>query len=139
MALLMAVPWTAQAQFCTPNPTSKDGSGITNVSFGMGTEVVNSAVTWASSPYYINNSSQIGAVPASLDAEINITFATGYTYSYIIWVDWNGDSVFNGTEVVAVGSAPQHQSGNHHGDVQHCQFAGHRHLPDAYLRCRLLL
>ena len=106
LALLMAVPWTAQAQFCTPNPTSKDGSGITNVSFGMGTEVVNSAVTWASSPYYINNSSQIGAVPASLDAEINITFATGYTYSYIIWVDWNGDSVFNGTEVVAVGSAP---------------------------------
>ena len=106
LSVLVAVPWAADAQFCTPSPSTKDGSGITNVTFGTGTEVLNSTVTWGSSPYYNDYRSQVGAVQAGTEAELSITFATGYTYGYIIWVDWNGDSTFSGTEVVAVGSSP---------------------------------
>ena len=101
---LMAVPFAASAQFCTPSPSSKDGSGITNVTFGTG-QVVNSNITWGSSPYYGDYRSQIGLVPAGTDATVSITFATGYTYGTIIWVDWNNDSTFAGTEVVWVGTS----------------------------------
>ena len=104
MALLI-VPWAANAQFCTPSPSSKDGSGITNVTFGVGTEVVNQSITWGSSPFYSDNRNQVGSVPAGTDAEVSITYATGYSYGTIIWVDWNGDSTFAGTEVVWVGTS----------------------------------
>ena len=103
---LLTVPWAANAQsFCTPNPTSKDGSGITHVTFGEGSETVDANVTWSSAPYYHNYFSQVGAVAAGTTAEMAITFATGYTYGTIIWVDWNQDSLFTGTEVVYVGTS----------------------------------
>ena len=106
LAAFAIMPLATSAQYCTPNPSSKDGNGITNVTFGVGDETVNSNVTWGSSPYYIDNSSQIGAVPAGTTCEMSITFATGYTYGTIIWVDWNNDQTFSGTEVVWVGEAP---------------------------------
>ncbi len=106
LAAFAIMPLATSAQYCTPNPSSKDGNGITNVTFGVGDETVNSNVTWGSSPFYIDNSSQIGAVPAGTTCEMSITFATGYTYGTIIWVDWNNDQTFSGTEVVWVGVAP---------------------------------
>ena len=106
LTLLLAAPWAANAQFCTPSPSSKDANGITNVSYGEGTETVNSAITWSSAPYYQDNRSTIGAIPAGNTCEVSITFATSYSYGYIIWVDYNNDSTFSGTEVVAVGEAP---------------------------------
>lgn len=105
LMVVMVAPWAANAQFCTPSPSSIDGSGITNVTFGTGSEMVNSSVTWSSSPYYIDNSNLTGAVPAGLECEMSITFATGYSYGTIIWVDWNQDSVFSGSEVVWVGES----------------------------------
>ena len=106
LVAMMAIPWATNAQFCTPSPSSKDGDGITNVVFGVGSEIVNSAVSWSAAPYYIDNSSMIGAVPAGTTCEMSVTFATGYTYGYIVWVDWDGNSTFSGTEVVCVGTAP---------------------------------
>ena len=102
---LLAVPWATNAQVCMPNPTSKDGSGVTNVTYGTGSEAVNQSITWSTAPYYQSFTSQIGAVQAGTTANVAITFATGYSYGTIIWVDWNNDSTFAGTEVVYVGEA----------------------------------
>ena len=103
LVAMMAAPWATKAQWCTPNPSSKDGNGITNVTFGVGSETVNSTVTWSTSPFYNDYRSQIGAVPAGTACEMSITFATGYSYGTIIWVDWDQDSTFEGSEVVWVG------------------------------------
>ena len=92
--------------YCHPAPSSCDGQGITNVTFGNGNEVVNNSLRPTSSPYYGDYSDQIGAVPAGDEANIDITYATGYTYGTIIWVDWNNNRVFDGNEVVFVGEAP---------------------------------
>ena len=79
LVALMAVPWATNAQngWCTPSPSSKDGDGITNVTFGTGSEAVNASVTWSSAPFYNDYRSQIGAVAAGTTCEMSITYATG--------------------------------------------------------------
>jgi len=91
--------------YSTPAPTSVDGSGITNVSFGIGTETVNSSSRPTSSPYYGDYSSQIGGVVPGTTANVDITFSTGYDYGTVIWVDWNQNYEFEGDEVVYVGTS----------------------------------
>lgn len=87
--------------YSTPAPTSVDGDGITNVTFGTGTEIVN--YDTAKSPYYQDNTAQVGGVTKGSDASVDITFNTGYAYGTIIWVDWNQNYEFEGNEVVYVG------------------------------------
>ena len=86
--------------YCTPNPTSVDGSGITSVSFGGMTNTTHPA-----SAGYGDYSSMSGSVPAGTTASVDITYATGYTYGTIIWVDWNNNLTFEGNEVVYVGES----------------------------------
>ena len=78
--------------YCVPAPTSVDGSGITNVNFGIGPTVNNT--TTAEAGNYGNYSSQIGAVFQGTTLNVNITYSTGYTYGTQIWVDWNNDLDF---------------------------------------------
>ena len=87
--------------YSTPTPTSVDGDGITNVTFGTREEVVN--YNTSKTPYYQDNSAQVGTVYIGQDAELAVTFNTGYTYATIVWVDWNQNYEFEGNEVVAVG------------------------------------
>lgn len=82
-------------------PTSVDGNGITNVTFGSGAEVVN--YDTSKSPYYQDNSSQIGGVIAGLSSNLAITYSTGYTYGTVIWVDWNQNYEFEDSEIVFAG------------------------------------
>ena len=86
--------------YCIPTPTSVDGSGITSVSFGGMTNT-----THPTSAGYANYSSMSGSVPAGTAASVDITYATGYTYGTIIWVDWNNNMLFEGNEVVYVGES----------------------------------
>lgn len=97
---------SALTGYCQPTPSSVDGSGITNVTFGMGSNVVNNSNRPTSSPYYGNYSSQIGAIEAGVPATVSITYATGFDYGTIIWVDLNNNLSFDGNEVVYVGVAP---------------------------------
>ena len=87
--------------YTTPAPTSVDGDGITNVAYGTGAEVVN--YNTSKSPYYQNNSAQIGAVTAGSEATVAITFSTGYTYGTVVWVDWNQNYEFEDSEIVFAG------------------------------------
>ena len=84
--------------YCSPNPTSVDGNGITSVSFGGMTNT-----THPTSAGYANYSTMSGSVPAGTTASVDITYATGYTYGTIIWVDWNSNLIFEGNEVVYAG------------------------------------
>ena len=91
--------------YCSPDPTSVDGAGITNVTFGVGDEVVNNNQGPSVAPYYGNYSSMVGAVAASSELNVSITYSTGYTYGTVIWVDWNRNMIFDGNEVVWVGES----------------------------------
>lgn len=91
--------------YCQPTPPSVDGNGITNVYFGIGNEIVNNSQHPIASPYYGDYSNLTGAVPAGVECAVEITYATGYTYGTIIWVDWNQNLAFEGNEVVYVGES----------------------------------
>ena len=101
-----SIPTNAYTGYCQPAPTSIDNQGITNVTFGTGDEIVNNSQRPTSAPYYGNYYSQIGAAQAGDSVNVAITYATGYTYGTIIWVDWNNNLTFDGNEVVYVGTAP---------------------------------
>ncbi|MGH2667173.1 choice-of-anchor J domain-containing protein [Flavobacterium sp.] len=86
--------------FCAPNPSSVDGSGITNVTIGTinnttGTETNN----------YGDFSAMVTNVYQGLNTPISITYQTGYTYETKVWIDWNndydfedvGEEIFSGT------------------------------------------
>lgn len=101
-----SAPVTFYTGYCQPNPTSCDNQGITNVTFGTGTEVVNNSQRPTSAPYYGNYYDMVGAANAGSMLNLNITYATGYTYGTIVWVDWDNSLSFDGDEVVYVGTAP---------------------------------
>ena len=85
--------------YCTPGPTSIDGSGISNVTFGT-TSVVNDNLSMSGSPYYYNHSNKIGDAEAGSTVSMSITYVTNYTYYTWVWVDWNKDYEFDDTELV---------------------------------------
>ena len=96
--------------YCTPNPTSHDGSGITGVSFGTGDYVVTngdgSASLPASAPFYGDYTSMIGAVQAGVESTIAITTGTGnYPYTFVIWVDLDNSMSFEDSEILYIGKA----------------------------------
>ena len=88
--------------YCLPNPTSRDGSGITSVAFGG---MTNSTTHPTAAPFYGNYSDMSGTVAAGTEATVDITYATGYTYGTIIWVDWDNSLSFDADEVVYVGTS----------------------------------
>lgn len=94
---------TIALAYCSPAPTSVDGTGITNVTCGSinnttGTETNN----------YGDYSSQSTTIQQGEIATVNITYSTGFTYDTKIWVDWNvdgdfgdaGEEVFSGTSAI---------------------------------------
>ena len=95
-------PVSAHIGYCVPAPSSVDGNGISNVTFGMGDNIVNNDTPKAT---YADYSSQIGAVQAGVEATIAITYATGYTYGTIIWVDLDNSLSFEESEIVYTGTS----------------------------------
>lgn len=100
-----SAPVTFYTGYCQPNPTSCDYDGISNVTFGTGTEVVNNSQRPTSAPYYGNYYDMVGAANAGSMLNLNITYATSYTYGTIVWVDWDNSLSFDGDEVVYVGTS----------------------------------
>ena len=86
--------------YCLPNPTSRDGQGMTSVSFGGMTNT-----THPTAAGFGDYTSMVGTVPVGTVATVDITYATGYSYGTIIWVDWNNSLSFEGNEVVYVGES----------------------------------
>ncbi|PPD00312.1 MAG: hypothetical protein CTY35_02615, partial [Methylotenera sp.] len=90
--------WATSAPFytgyCNPAPFSVDGSGITNISFGVSPNVVNNT-TATEAGNYGDYSAQIGSLRRGVTSTVNVTYQTGYTYGTTIWVDFNNDLDFN--------------------------------------------
>ena len=100
---VFAADSTAATEYCTPSPTSVDGNGITSVSFGGMTNTTHNATS--GNAMYEDYTTMAGSVPAGTTATVEITYATGYTYGTIIWVDWNNNMAFDANEVVYRGTS----------------------------------
>ncbi len=95
-------PVSVHIGYCVPAPTSVDNDGISNVTFGMGDNVVNNDTPKAT---YADYSSQIGAVQAGVESSIAITFKTSYTYNTYVWVDLDNSLSFDADEVICYGES----------------------------------
>ena len=114
-----AGPASVHIGYCVPAPSSRDGKGITKVIFGMGDLMVNNVDETnglpASSPFYGDYTSMVGAMQAGVESTISITYATGsgtvYSYGTIIWVDWDNSLSFEDSEIVYTGTSAQGSNG----------------------------
>ena len=95
-----AGPVSVHIGFCMPAPTSVDGNGISNVTFGTDDYIVNNNTPKAT---YTDYTDLIGAVQAGTEASIAITFKTSYTYDTYVWVDLNNSLSFETDEVICYG------------------------------------
>ncbi|WP_339889030.1 fibronectin type III domain-containing protein [uncultured Flavobacterium sp.] len=84
--------------YCPSVPTSNDGSGITNVQLGT-TAFPTTDVTYFSHTATTVNLSQ------STNSNVQISFATGYTYNTYIWIDFNDNLTFETSEIVYTGES----------------------------------
>ncbi|RAR69275.1 beta strand repeat-containing protein, partial [Flavobacterium aciduliphilum] len=80
----MTVNW-----YCTPAPTSVDGTGITNVTMGS----INNT-TGAEPGRYGDYTAQSTTTTQLSTVDFSIRYATGYTYGTKIWIDFNDNGVF---------------------------------------------
>ena len=114
-----AGPASVHIGYCVPNPSTRDGKGITKVIFGTGDYLVNNVDETnglpAASPFYGDYSSMVGAMQAGVESTISITYATGsgtvYSYGTIIWVDWDNSLSFEDSEIVYTGTSAQGSGG----------------------------
>lgn len=87
--------------YCSPVGTPLDPSGITNVTMGS----INNT-TGLETNGYRDYSSLTTNVAQTATVSVNVTFATGFSYYYGMWVDWNNDGDFIDTgEAVYVSPA----------------------------------
>ncbi|WP_297868830.1 GEVED domain-containing protein, partial [uncultured Flavobacterium sp.] len=83
-AALLTVNW-----YCTPAPSSVDGSGIVNVTLG---DINNS--TGSETGNYGDYTAQSTSSTQLSTVNFSITYATGYTYGTKIWIDFNDNGDF---------------------------------------------
>ncbi len=95
-------PRSIHIGYCVPAPTSVDGNGISNVTFGMGDYLVNNDTPKAT---YADFSSMIGAAQVGVESTIAITLETGYTYNTYVWVDFDNSLSFDSDEVICYGES----------------------------------
>jgi len=99
-------PVSVHIGYCAPAPASVDGSGISNVTFGMGDYIVNNNTTMGTSvATYLDFTNLTGALQAGVESTIAITYATGFTYGTIIWVDFDNSLSFEESEIIYMGTS----------------------------------
>ena len=85
--------------YCASVPTSNDGTGITNATVGTTPFVIADVM-------YANNTTTAVAVEPGTNTNVQLTFATGFTYDINVWIDFNNDFDFNDAgELVKTGIA----------------------------------
>jgi hypothetical protein len=84
--------------YCDAVPTSNDGSGITNVQLGA-TNFPTTDVT------YFDHTGTTVTLAQGVNSNLQITFATGYTYDTHVWIDLNDNYIFETSELVQTGIA----------------------------------
>lgn len=86
--------WSSSATFttsyCTPAPTTVDGQGITNVTYGT----INNTTVAEAGNYGDYSALTTDVVIGAIDT-LKIQYSTGYTYDTKVWIDFNNDLDFN--------------------------------------------
>ena len=94
--------WSGPFQFftgyCESIPTSNDGDGVTNVTINT-----TDFISFGPDETYENHTATILNLFPAVDTNVQITFATGYTYGTNIWIDFNDNLVFEDSELVYQG------------------------------------
>jgi hypothetical protein len=84
--------------YCTSVPTSFDASGITNVQLG--------STNFPTTPIsYFDHTGTAVTLPQGVNANLQISFATGYTYNTYVWIDFNDNLTFETSEMVFTGES----------------------------------
>lgn len=86
--------------FCLSVPVSNDNLGITNVQFGT-VDFPTPDVT------YFDHSGTTVDLGIGINNNVQVSFATGYTYGTRIWIDLNDDYELTDDEVVFYGTSLQ--------------------------------
>ena len=118
------------AAYCTPETGNVNSEGIYNVTFGTDGVVVNNTVGPVD---YGDYSHLVGAVEAGTTCEVDITYKTGWTYGTIIWVDWDNNATFEGSEAVYAGT-----SSSDNPTTLHATFPIPTATPDGDYRLRII-
>lgn len=84
--------------YCTSNPTSNDASGITNVKL-VTTDFPTTDVT------YFDHSATAVDVQQGVNTNLQVSFATGYTYNTYVWIDLNNNFTFETSELLYSGES----------------------------------
>lgn len=83
--------------YCTSTTTFIDGSGISNL------QVATTDFTSGGTLSYEDFTGSPVDLAAGVNTNIQITFATGFSYGVNIWVDFNDDYVFDSSELLFTG------------------------------------
>jgi hypothetical protein len=84
--------------YCVSNPINVDNSGITNVQLGT-TDFPNAPVTYA------DYTATAVTLQQGLNTNVQVSFATGYTYNTYIWIDFNDNLNFETSELLYSGES----------------------------------
>lgn len=79
--------------YCPSVPTSNDGNGISNVQIG-GTDFPTTDLT------YFDLTATAVSLQKAVNANVQVTFATGFTYDTNVWIDFNDNFTFEASELV---------------------------------------
>lgn len=84
--------------YCDSVPTSNDASGITNVQVGATNFPTGDVM-------YFDHTATAVDLAQGINANVQVTFATGYTYHTNIWIDFNDNYTFEPSELVYQGES----------------------------------
>lgn len=84
--------------YCDSIPTNRDGVGITNVQLGT-TDFPNGDVS------YFNHTATPVNLARGINTNLQVSFATGYTYNTNVWIDFNDNLTFESSELVHSGES----------------------------------
>ncbi|WP_178991657.1 fibronectin type III domain-containing protein [Winogradskyella schleiferi] len=94
--------WSGPFQFftgyCESIPSSNDGDGVTNVTIDT-----TDFPSFGPDETYENHTATVVNLFPAINTNVQITFATGFTYGTNIWIDFNDNLVFEDTELVYQG------------------------------------
>lgn len=88
----------ANGCYCVSNPSSNDGNGISNVQIAT-TDFPTGDVT------YFDHTATAVDLAQGINANVQVTFQTGFTYHTNIWIDFNDDFTFDPSELVYQGES----------------------------------
>lgn len=85
--------------YCSSIPTSNDGQGVTNV------QLASTDIPSLGDLTYEDHTATVVDVSQGVTTNLQVSFATGYTYDTNVWIDFNDDLIFEASELLYSGTS----------------------------------